>query len=95
MFRSNRTLRFANIVARYNAHEICQEQQDKASKERLEKNLNKLKERSGKIEKKYEKTAKKLKDTLVRLEERKDKLIQELSDKDHDEDDGRDEEPSN
>lgn len=94
MFRSNRTLRFANIVARYNAHLICQDQQDKASKERLEKNLNKLKDRSGKIEKRYEKTAKKLKDALVRLEERKDKLIKELSEKDHNEDDGRDDEPN-
>jgi hypothetical protein len=94
MFRNNRSLRFANVVARYNAHRVCQEQQDKISKERLEKNLNKLKDRTGKIEKRYEKSAKKLQDALVRLEERKDRLIKELSEKDYYEDDGRDNEPN-
>lgn len=95
MFRDNRSLRFANVVARYNAHKVCQEQQDKISKERLEKNLNKLKDKTGKIEKRYEKSAKKLQDALATLEEKKHKLIQKLWERDYKEDSGRDNEPSN
>lgn len=95
MYTTNRTLRFENIVARHNAHVICQNQEVELTRQKIKKWLDRLKNKEGKIEKRSEKTAKKLESALRKLEERKYNLIQKLWEHDEQEDDGRDSEPSN